>query len=64
MESVSSTSQVFDPHNVPAISLLVTYTLCGLDFNSLRYSPHNLTELDFLVPVRRRHEVMIDREVA
>lgn len=56
--------QVFDPHNVPEISLSVTSRLCGLDFCSLRCTPHNLTKLDCLAHVRMRHEVMIETEVA
>lgn len=64
VEFVFSTSQVFDPHNVPEIPLSVTSRLCGLDFRSLRRTPHNLTKSDCLAPVRMRQEVMIETEEA
>lgn len=64
VESVFSTSQVFDPHNVPEIPLSVTSRLCGLDFRSLRRTPHNLTKSDCLAPVRMRQEVTIETEEA
>lgn len=64
MESVFSTSQVFDLHNVPEIPLSVASRLCGLDFRSLRCTLQYLTKLDCLAPARMRQEVMIDREIA